>query len=161
MFAEPSPSGPLGLIINHNGCGFARTQGKRRGCCPSCPAELGTTPLQARKTPKGIVVAEGRGAQLCPRYPDPKKEGFNPRMTQRQDGCPQELLLHDAAREGKGVCSTLLNQAGSWERIPGQGTGSPAPQPRLPRLGNRSLPLAEIQPEYPAWLPPRSALKYL
>lgn len=41
------------------------------------PNNSRTDQKPATKTPKGTMMEEGKGAQLCPGYPNPKREGLN------------------------------------------------------------------------------------
>lgn len=41
------------------------------------PNNSKTPQKKPTKTPKGTMTEEGKGAQLCPGYTSPKREGFN------------------------------------------------------------------------------------
>lgn len=58
----------------------------------------------------------------APDTPTPRGRDLTP-SKQRQDGCPQELLLHDTDGEDEGFCSALFNRARRWESIPEPGPG--------------------------------------
>ena len=147
MFAELSRARRPSLIINHDGRGFARTRGKNAGVAARPVLLSREQPPPSKKNTHRERGGRGTGRSALPPTSRPQKRWVSPQTTQRQDGCLRELLPHSAAGEGDGVSlrSVLIAQ-GVGRGTQGQGTDPPAPQPCVPRLGNRSLRLAGIQP---------------